>query len=66
MLPTKIDPSQPRREHTDEIDEPAISAAVEDVARTLLRRYGIVSWRLLAGSWVATAVARAAATLPPA
>ena len=45
-----------RREAPGETDEQATSAAVEHVARTLLRRYGVVFWRLLA---------REAAALPP-
>jgi ATP-dependent Lhr-like helicase len=45
-----------RRESTKTIGEPVIAAAVEHVARTLLRRYGVVFWRLLA---------REAGWLPP-
>ena len=36
-----------RREPPDRIGEQASTAAVEHVARTLLRRYGVVFWRLL-------------------
>jgi ATP-dependent Lhr-like helicase len=35
------------REPPDKISEQAATAAVEHVARTLLRRYGVVFWRLL-------------------
>jgi ATP-dependent helicase Lhr and Lhr-like helicase len=45
-----------RREPPDKIGEQASTAVVEHVARTLLRRYGIVFWRLLT---------REAAWLPP-
>jgi ATP-dependent Lhr-like helicase len=45
-----------RRESSQTAGEPAIAAAVEHVARTLLRRYGVVFWRLLA---------REAGWLPP-
>jgi ATP-dependent helicase Lhr and Lhr-like helicase len=36
-----------RRQMPEETGEPAGAAAVEHVARTLLRRYGVVFWRLL-------------------
>ncbi|HEY5210246.1 MAG TPA: DEAD/DEAH box helicase [Stellaceae bacterium] len=37
-----------RRVAPDSIDDTAKNAAIEHVARTLLRRYGVVFWRLLA------------------
>jgi ATP-dependent Lhr-like helicase len=45
-----------RRESAKTVDAPFVAAAVEHVARTLLRRYGVVFWRLLA---------REAGWLPP-
>ena len=45
-----------RRDPPDAIGEQARTAAIEHVARTLLRRYGVVFWRLLT---------REAASLPP-
>jgi ATP-dependent Lhr-like helicase len=43
-----------RRPALDSVDEQARQAAVEHAARTLLRRYGVVFWRLLAreGGWL--------------
>jgi ATP-dependent Lhr-like helicase len=43
-----------RRPAQEGIDEATRTAAVEHAARTLLRRYGVVFWRLLAreGAWL--------------